>query len=285
MTFISIIIPTYRDNERLGKCLDAIAEQVNHESQVEVIVANNDPESEMPDFGKFPISLTVVNESIAGSYAARNKGIEVAKGNFLLFTDSDCIPSKNWISKAQEIANDPPSDIIAGKVEVFSRTGSSYGKFDQAFAFPNEDYVQKEGFGVTANLLVSRKVIEITGGFKTGLLTGGDREFCHNASTHGFTLTYDKDMSVFHPARETWEEMSVKAKRFGGKIPQDSSKALVFLKLIGKFRIRTSDFSTVHRADISLIDRVKFLGIIARLRWVEAAESMRVFFGKAPGRL
>lgn len=102
---------------------------------------------------------------------------------------------------------------------------------------------------------------------------------------HGFTVHYAADLTVYHPARESFQEMSKKAKRFGGRLPQDKNKGLVFLKLVGKFRLRIEDLAAVQRSPYSWTEKIQFIWIIARLRWVEAFESMRVFFGKTPRRL
>lgn len=269
----------------MGKCLDAIEKQSDQGFSFEVIVGNNDPNDKLDFEGRYSFDLKFVTEPIAGSYAARNKALKEVSGDYILFTDSDCIPTDNWLASAKAAITERSEELIAGRVEVFSFSGSTYGKFEKAFAFPNRDYVLKEGFGVTANLLVNKKVFDAIGGFKQGLLTGGDAEFCNRALEHGFSITYYDEMQVFHPARETWREMKVKAKRFGGKIPKGDNKLLVFLKILGKYRVRKQDFSAVHNLEKPFGEKVSFLMILARIRWVEATESMRVFLGKQPGRL
>ena len=285
MVLISVIIPTFRDSSRLEKCLGSINQQSEQDFKFEVIVSNNDPADKILREHNYSFDLKVVSEAMAGSYAARNKAIIDAKGEYLLFTDSDCIPDKNWLKEANRAIQEREEEIIAGKVEVFSYSRSKYGKFEKAFAFPNEEYVRKEGYGVTANLLVNSKVIKSIGGFRQGLLTGGDSEFCNRALQKGFTITYFEGMKVFHPARETWNQLKTKAKRFGGKIPKDDNRLLVFIKILGKYRLRNKDLAAVKSLKNPLSEKVSFLMIIARIRWVEATESLRVFPRKQPGRL
>ncbi len=48
---------------------------------------------------------------------ARNKALEVAKGDFLFFTDADCAPAKNWINEMlQHFNRDPKIACVGGEV-------------------------------------------------------------------------------------------------------------------------------------------------------------------------
>jgi len=96
---VSIIIPTYRDWDRLRVCLDALAVQTYPRDRIEVIVVNNDP-ANAPGTLAFPGTLRLVDEETPGSYAARNAGLRVAGGDVLLFTDADCVPEPRWVEEA-----------------------------------------------------------------------------------------------------------------------------------------------------------------------------------------
>jgi cellulose synthase/poly-beta-1,6-N-acetylglucosamine synthase-like glycosyltransferase len=48
MIQVSVIIPTYKDWDRLGLCLDALAQQQFPASEFEVIVVNNNTEDQVP---------------------------------------------------------------------------------------------------------------------------------------------------------------------------------------------------------------------------------------------
>lgn len=282
---ISVIIPVFRDWERLKTCLDLLAEQTADFDSFQVIVVNNDPSQEVPILNQTPFQLILVEEPSPGSYAARNKGIELSTGQALLFTDSDCRPTSNWISQAIQLLNSSPFDLFAGKIDVVGPAGNSFVDFDKAFAFPNERYVREENFGVTANLLVRKQVFQKIGGFNATLFTGGDSEFCNRAIREGFTITFSPDLIIYHPARESWKELKTKAIRFGGRLPKSESRLVVLAKLLGKFRIRTTDMKQIWgRNEIPFKQKLIFSNLRIRLRWVEAMESVQVFLGKTAGR-
>lgn len=282
---ISVVIPVYKDWDRLSQCLKALDNQTDLESKFEVLVVNNYPSDSFPEFPKYNFDLILLSESKPGSYAARNRALKSAKGNWLLFTDSDCIPFSDWLAVANNLSKSQNAELFAGRINVISTQENRFAKFDQAFAFPNEKYVKEENFGVTANLLVKREVFEKVGQFNAQLMTGGDSEFCNRAHIHDFRIKYCEDLAVSHPARESWQQLKTKAKRFGGRLPKGKSQFIVFLKLIGKFRVRQDDIQQISDLkNDSSFQRLEFFWIKQQLRWVEALESMKVFFGKTAGR-
>jgi GT2 family glycosyltransferase len=282
---ISVIIPLYKDWDRLLLCLEALKIQTADFLDFEVIIVNNDPYDEMHLENNYPFMTKFTSQSISGSYAARNKGLKLASGNGLLFTDSDCIPRENWIQTAISLLNTSSGDLIAGQIKLFSDLDNRYVRFDTALGFPNENYVKKHNFGVTANLLVRKSVFDDVGEFDPKLLTGGDAEFCHRAVKAGWLIEYRKELIVSHPARSSWFQLKNKSVRFGGRLPSASNSVLKTLKLVGKFRIRIDDVSQIYNLKTkSISQRVEIFLLKQQLRWVEACESVRVAMGKKPGR-
>ncbi|MBN3518682.1 glycosyltransferase family 2 protein [Algoriphagus lutimaris] len=283
--FISVIIPVYQDWERLLTCLNALDKQENIDSIFEVIIVNNDPNDDYRPSEKFSFPIQFLTEPSPGSYSARNRGLTLAKGYGVLFTDSDCIPGPDWIFQAKNLLEKGEADLYGGLIEVFSHLENKFVKFEKAFAFPNSFYVEHCNFSVTANLLVKKAVVDTIGGFNSSLLTGGDSEFCNRAVKAGFKINFSPLMSLKHPARTTWEEMKVKAIRFGGRLPKGKNRLIIILKLLGKFRIRLTDIQQVYKlTGFGITDKLEFYFIKQRLRWVEAHESVRVYLGKKPGR-
>ena len=96
---VSVIVPTFRDWESLEKTIRAIQKQTYSTRLFEVILVNNDAENMHAEMA-LPDNFMLVNESKPGSYAARNRGIDLARGDVLAFTDSDCLPEPDWLENA-----------------------------------------------------------------------------------------------------------------------------------------------------------------------------------------
>lgn len=88
----SIVVPVYNDWAPLEACLESLARQTNS-PEFEVVIVDDGSGSEAPPSihqfdRRFPLSI--LRQSHAGIAAARNRGIQSAKGAILLFTDADC---------------------------------------------------------------------------------------------------------------------------------------------------------------------------------------------------
>jgi GT2 family glycosyltransferase len=202
----SIIIPHYRDMERLDRCLTALAPQV---SGLEVVVVDNDSGLDFTAIKAAHPWARFVTEPEKGAAAARNRGVRETTSDTLLFIDADCVPAPDWV--AQSISALPKGDVVSGRVDTFDEgTGPRTGAqaFETVFAFRQKDYIEKQGFAVTANLATSRRVFEAVGDFRVGL--SEDKDWCQRAVRAGFTLVYVDAMAVSHPTRSDWPALRKK---------------------------------------------------------------------------
>ncbi len=91
MQLISVIVPIYNTEKYLPKCLDSILAQTH--TNWEAILVNDgstDDSGEICDeYARNDRRITVVHQENAGVSSARNRGIEMAKGEWLTFIDAD----------------------------------------------------------------------------------------------------------------------------------------------------------------------------------------------------
>lgn len=211
LPFVSVIVPVYNDGPRLRLCLEALAAQTYPQHRYEVIVVDNGSD-EPPVWAKsvFP-GVILVDESRPGSYAARNRGISVAKGELFAFTDSDCIPDKQWLSAgAGEFRLDPRLGLVGGRIEFFYREPerpTPAELYSSIMHLNQKAAVKITGFAVTANMFTSRSIMERVGVFDASVKSGGDREWGQRVRSKGCRLVYSENAIVSHPARETFNQI------------------------------------------------------------------------------
>lgn len=250
---VSIIIPTYHDWDRLSLCIKALEKQSFPLPDFEIIVVNNDPEDVPPLSFHIPKNCILISEGKPGSYAARNTGLEHSKGDIIGFTDSDCIPDKDWIKAGVDFLREH-SNIkrVTGPIEIFSKldkpTLVEYHDF--VYAFP-QDPESKSGTCVTANLFTYKDVFKKVGLFNSNTMSGGDIEWGRRANACGQILAFSEQVKINHPARANYSEIFRKAKRVGKGQVIFSNRDVNFRKVLYSFintlRPKTWEWKKINR--------------------------------------
>lgn len=288
--FITVIIPTYRDWKRLSYCIDALDKQSYPNTSFEVIIVNNDPSDQVPAEYYLPANFTITSESLQGSYAARNKGISLAKGEVFAFTDSDCIPDTNWLKNAVAFFEQNPAyDRIGGKVELFF-SGSKYTlgeAYEIVYAFRQEDNVNK-GWSVTANMITKKNVLDAIGNFNANMYSGGDAEWGQRAAARNYKIGYSKEVIIRHPARKELNQIIKKARRTAsGKSELEPPKASAFhqyLHFIHEMRPPIMEFKHIFSRGKQLNLQQKLMVFMTRynIKIIRAYEEIKLLHGSKP---
>lgn len=87
----SIIIPVYKVQDYLAKCVDSVCNQTY--SDIEIILVDDGSPDNCPaicdEYAKKDSRIKVIHKKNGGLSDARNSGLDVAKGDYILFVDSD----------------------------------------------------------------------------------------------------------------------------------------------------------------------------------------------------
>ncbi len=290
---VSIIIPTYNDWKRLSSCIKALSDQTFSKDMFEVIIVNNNPNNAAPENFLLPENCKVIAEGTPGSYAARNAALRIAKGEIIGFTDSDCIPDKNWIENAVAyFTNNNDCSRIAGKVSIFfeSTNPSSTELYDKVYAFNQKGYVSF-GTGVTANLFTYKYLFSKVGFFDENLMSGGDYFWGTQAHKKGYKIDYVKDVIVNHPARGTLRELIKKERRVGGSqaifLYKNNGLVINVIQFIKELRPRIGTLKQILNKgkELTFNDKIYIFLLRHYLLIIRAYEKLRVQMGKKPNRV
>jgi glycosyltransferase involved in cell wall biosynthesis len=218
---VSVIIPVFNDRERLQLCLKALAEQT-YRSPFEIIVVDNGSDDLEPIAAAVALYANAVLaiEPTPGSYAARNRGLAIAQGEIIAFTDADCIPASDWLEQGSyHLLSTPNCGLVAGHIEIFpsdAHQPTAVELFEMATAFPQEHHLKTLRYGATANLFTTKSVIERVGGFNQELKSGGDLDWGRRVDASGYRQIYGESVRISHPARASLKQMHQKIVRLAG---------------------------------------------------------------------
>lgn len=203
--FVSVIIPTCHDWDNLKMCIHALKYQNYPCDSFEVVIVNNAPNNTMPDDFILSPNMRVVDEVQSGSYAARNKGIDVSETEILAFTDADCIPNAQWIEEGIKALTEQKADLLSGNVRFLLSTPPTGAElWDAVTNMQIAENITQRGVSKTANLFVRREVFEKIGFFPAEMQSGGDVLWTGRATEAGCKLIYHAPAEVAHPARRLW---------------------------------------------------------------------------------
>lgn len=285
----SVIIPTYKDWDRLQKCLDSLAKQSYPAECFEIIVVDNDHNNPPASLPALPVNARIISESKPGSYAARNAGVRASSGSLLLFTDSDCIPDSEWVQLMVEAFGEAEPHgklLVAGGIKLFGREELS-GKLNLAESYDyfiglNQHLYVKRGVAATANLAVTKGVYEESDGFDESELSGGDGKFCRRAIASGSALVFKPSAYVSHPLRDSLAGLVKKDRRLtGGKFSRSKVRTVVFA--ISPPIVRVYLIAT-NRPGLQLFRRQKALLVLMFIWMCRVIETLHLIFGGLKSR-
>ncbi|MBP9866967.1 MAG: glycosyltransferase [Candidatus Pacebacteria bacterium] len=208
---ISIIIPTYNRAKQLKVCLESIYKQ-NYTENFELIVVDDGSKDDTKNIvygfcgSDKRIVIKYIYEENKGCAFARNIGIDQAEGEYIFFTDDDCIVPENWIVQILEgFKKYPEASAVGGWYEVEKdileknkylkaidiQRKASFENYD-SFEHVSSTNHKKNLCGNTANVCYKKDVFKKIGNFdvwtkKTARI---DWEFKIRAHYSGLTLVY-----------------------------------------------------------------------------------------------
>ena len=113
MPKFSIIVPVYNVEEYIDDCLKSIKSQTFKD--YEVIVVNDGTKDNSMDIVK-NYDVEIINQENGGLSSARNTGVKKAKGEYLIFLDSDDYIEKDLLKKINDSLKDNP-DVVRFQIK------------------------------------------------------------------------------------------------------------------------------------------------------------------------
>lgn len=146
---VSVIVPVYNTEKYLKRCLNSIINQSLKE--IEIIVVNDcSPDNSLKiieEYIRKDERIILINKNKnEGLTSARNSGLEISSGEYILHIDSDDWIEQDYLKNMYEIAKQSNSDMVIADFYFDYEKGKIFYQVDQ--------------YGETGTILEKKKVIE-----------------------------------------------------------------------------------------------------------------------------
>lgn len=157
MPKVSVIMPVYNVQQYLKQAIDSICNQTY--SNWELILVDDGSTDESPQicdaYEKINEKIHVIHQKNTGLSGARNAGIGIAGGKYLIFVDSDDYIDLNTLAVATRKAEEQQADCVIYETVGFYEENQK--KFPYTNRFENPIYTGKQAGEVLLNMMVSHE--------------------------------------------------------------------------------------------------------------------------------
>ena len=127
---VSIIIPIYKVEQYLVDCIQSVCNQTY--KNIEIILVNDGSPDNCgkicDDYAKKDKRISVIHKENGGLSDARNNGINIARGDYITFIDSDDYVETTFIEELYNAIEKNNSDISICNINVVDENGNKIGK-------------------------------------------------------------------------------------------------------------------------------------------------------------
>ena len=204
--FITVLIPALNESAHIAACLDSIKSQTYPKTQFEIVVIDNGSTDDTPAIVESR-DVRLLHESRKSAYWARNLGIQETQGDFLAFTDADCIADPDWLANLAARAEAADAAVVGGLIR-YEMVNDTMGN-RLLIETHDEDQIriniEKSKSVAGGNMFVRRDTFDRLGLFNV-IAWGSDIEFSKRADAAGLNVVFAADAVVKHQCDlSNWE--------------------------------------------------------------------------------
>jgi len=237
MPEISVIIPVYNAEDTIVETINSVLNQTFED--FELIIINDGSTDRTLDVIKIfkDNRISVHTFPNSGPSAARNRGIEIAKGEYISFIDADDLWLENKLENQIDVLKKNPEYEVVYSWTVYIDENGNYLHPLRPVKFEGDVYEKmllNNFIGSGSNILLSKSSLESLGHFDIDLNYGEEWDlYIRLSKTYKFILV--KDFHVFYRRKlnslssnvSVLEDSSVKIlNKYGVRFSQDKKKSI-----------------------------------------------------------
>ena len=163
---VSVVVPVRNSPKRIATCIEALLVQTYPKDRARIVIIDNDSDDDTRSIAeRYPVEL-VVEKTAHNPYVARNAGVAVATGEIIAFTDANCVPAEDWLTRGVRALLDSGADLAGGRVTFTFSARPTVGEVVDAMTNVDvEASIANHRACMTGNLFVRRAVFDEIGVF------------------------------------------------------------------------------------------------------------------------
>lgn len=217
----SVIIPAFNEEQHIENTLRALMQSSNN---LEIIVVDNGS-TDKTAFIANQAGAMVIDFPVGTIAAVRNRGVEAASCDVLIFIDADIRVSLNWNKVLKLVINklsESPLMVTGSRVQSTEKNNWLHHYWFSELTNYTAPYIN------SGHLITTRKVFDAIDGFSEDLETAEDYDFCQKASSVGATIYNDAALIAMHDGYPETLIDFVQRERWHGR--QDVANLKLFLE-------------------------------------------------------
>lgn len=206
---ISVVVPTYNEEEYIEDCLEALLDAENPHGSTEILIVDGRSEDRTREivrrYKEEVDHLELFDNPERTTPEAMNIGMERAEGNVISFISGhSTVPDDFFVKIGEAFDRAPEADVVGGvmdpKPQTYFETGVS-GALQSRMGSTSNRFRRFEGYVDTVNFgAYRRRVIDEIGLMDTNLPRGQDYEFNRRVRKNGFKIYQYPDLRIdYHP--------------------------------------------------------------------------------------
>ena len=225
--YFSFIVPVYNRPDEIDELLESLT-KFNSSIPFEVVIVEDGssiPCNDVVEKYSNQLSISYYNKPNSGPGDSRNYGMKVAKGDYFIILDSDCIIPPDYLNQVQNSLNEEYVDCFGGPDAALD----SFSDIQKAINFTMTSFITTGGIRGGSekvdkfqprsfNMGLSKKAFEASNGFGN-IHPGEDPDLSIRLWNLGFKTKLIKSAFVYHKRRISWEKFQIQVNKFGKARP------------------------------------------------------------------
>jgi glycosyltransferase involved in cell wall biosynthesis len=297
---VSVIVPVYNGGRKVCETVHCLLQQKLPPAEV-IIVDDGSTDDTLFLLKKFGERIILLSQANGGPASARNHGLRVATGDFVAFTDSDCLPQPGWLSSLMEGFTDASVGGVGGSVRraadcLFNQYADMYGVLS-----PDIDESGDIKYFATANVCFRADVLREAGCFDEDYRRPGgeDVDVCIRIRGLGYKLRFSESALVLHYHKDSLRSLLRTMANYGEghyilcakhpvvngfarPVPEMVRSAIAVRSMYRKYLSYRADYGSKKSALFSILDHYKWSAYI--WGYLRGGRNARRNFAHAPER-